>query len=79
MRLTIDNISDELEKALRSKAEAEGKTVNQLALEALQAAAGARANGKKRDFSRVAGSWVDEPVFEQVRNAHEQIDPDRWK
>jgi plasmid stability protein len=79
MRITIENIPDELEKALRLRAEAEGKSVNQLALEALQAAAGMAEDGKKRDFSGVAGSWVEEPVFSQVRNAHEQIDPDRWK
>ena len=76
MRLTIDNIPDDLERALRSKAQAEGKTLNELAIEALQLAASAGAAAKRRDFGAVAGTWVDEPLFEQVRNAHEQIDVD---
>jgi plasmid stability protein len=76
MRLTIENIPDELEKALRARAEAEGKTMNDLALEALRSAA---AGTRKRDFSGVAGTWVDDPAFEQVRRAHDQIDPDVWR
>lgn len=78
MRLTIDNIPDKLEQALRSKASAEGKTLNDLALEALHAVAG-NGGSKKRDFGAVAGTWVDEPAFEEVRRMHDQIDPDLWK
>lgn len=78
MTLVLRDIPEEVEQALRAKAEAEGKTPEQVAIEALSANAALK-GGKKSDFSRVVGTWVDDPIFDEVRREHDQIDPDLWK
>lgn len=78
MTLVLRDIPEDVERALRAKAQAEGKTPEQVAIEAL-AATTSPSSAKKSDFSAVVGTWVEDPVFEQIRREHEQIDPELWK
>ncbi len=80
MQYTIRNIPRRLDKALRAKARAEGKSLNKIAVEALEAAMGV--NGelpKRRDLSGIVGTWVEDPAFDAVIREHDQIDPELWK
>ena len=62
---------------MRAKAKAEGKSVDQVALEAIKAGLGLSAGRKKkRDLSDVAGTWVEDPVFDEIREFHERVDPE---
>lgn len=77
MQYTIRNIPRRIDQALRRKAKAEGKSLNQAAVEAL--AAGLALNGEPvehHDLDHLIGSWVSDPAWEQVRRDHEQIDPE---
>ena len=77
MNLQIQNIPKRVDKALRAKAKAEGKTLDQVALEAIENGLGLSASGgKQRDLSDIAGTWVEDPIFDEVRRSHEAIDPD---
>ncbi len=77
MHLQIQNIPRQVDEALRARAKAEGKTLDQVALEAIESGLGLNgAASKKRDLNDVAGTWVDDPAFDQARQSHERIDPD---
>jgi len=80
MQYTIRNVPKQVDKALRAKAKAEGKSLNHVAVEAMKAGLHVSDERVKyRDLSDLAGAWVDDPVFDEVRRYHEQIDPDIWK
>jgi len=73
---TIRNIPDRVDRALRRRAKAAGKSFNQVALEAL--ASGADESLRpKRDFSEVIGSLAEKEAFrmdEEILNQR-RIDP----
>ena len=79
MTLTIRDIPEQLESALREKARSEGKTIDQVALDAISAAVGVASNAKKRDLSDLAGTWVEDPQFDQIMREQDRIDPEMWK
>ncbi len=80
MQYTIRNIPPEVDKALRAKAKAEGESLNETLVGALGEALGVSGTQiKRRDLSDIAGTWVDDPVFDEVRELHERIDPEIWK
>jgi hypothetical protein len=77
VNLQIQNIPRQIDEALRARAQAEGKTVDQVALEAIESGLGLSASGgKQRDLSDIAGTWVEDPIFDEVRRSHEAIDPE---
>ena len=58
----------------------EGKTLDQVALDVLKAGVGISEQPvKRRDLSEIAGTWVEDPIFEEIRKEHEQIDSKIWK
>jgi hypothetical protein len=79
MTLTIRDIPAPLEQALRERARAEGKTIDQVALDAISAAVGVTSAIRKRDLSDIAGTWVEDPQFDQIMREQDRIDPQMWK
>ena len=80
MQYTIRDIPKEVDKALRAKAKAEGKSLNQTTVEVLAAAVGiGQANRKYRDLSDIVGSMIRDPEFDRVMEEQDQIDPELWK
>ena len=80
MTYTLENVPDELDRALRARAAAERKTPEQAILDALARDLGVDSvSEKKRDLSDIAGkcSIDDETraVFQELR----RIDPEMWK
>jgi hypothetical protein len=39
----------------------------------------ALSTGRQRDLSDLAGTWVDDPAFDQAIRDQDQVDPDLWK
>ncbi len=77
MQYTIRNIPRKIDKALRAKAKAEGKSLNAAALDALEAALGVAGRPvKRRDLSFLAGSWVEDPAFDEAIREQRRIDPE---
>ena len=78
MQYTIRKVPKSVDKAFRAKAKAEGKSLNQLAIEALaqRAGVGGAAAAPKRDLSFMRAHPDD---VRAIRHAHElcdQIDPE---
>jgi plasmid stability protein len=80
MQYTIRDIPEDVDKALRAKAKAEGKSLNQTTVEVLTAAVGiGQAKRKYRDLSDLVGSMIRDPEFDRVMEEQDQIDPEIWK
>ena len=78
MPYTIANIPRELEEALRRRASDQGKSLDQVAVEALSAGLGIN-GAKQRELGDLAGTWVEDPQFDRIIREQDQVDPDLWK
>ena len=80
MQYTIRNIPDYLDATLRDFARREGKSLNQVAVAALVRGAGlAERERVKRDLSDVAGTWQEDPAFENAIQEQQKIDEAIWR
>ena len=76
MRYTLRDVPPSVDAALRRRARAAGKSLNAIALEALERGAGlAEAAVRQRDLSDITGTWVEDDEFdraikEQHRDRH---------
>jgi hypothetical protein len=77
VKYTIRNIPPAVDIALREMARAAGKTLNQVALEAL--AEGIGMPRKRRNLDDIVGSWKEDKDFDEAIAAQHQIDEDLWK
>ena len=80
MQYTLRKIPSELDQALREAAKEQHKSLNQVAIEALQRAVG-KSEGepvKRRDLKDVVGSWVADPVIDAALEDQRRVDPESW-
>ena len=80
MQYTIRGIPPTVDVALRKRALAAGKSLNEVAIEALAEGAGViGVPRKRRDLDDIAGSWKADKAFDEAIAAQDQIDKDLWK
>jgi len=80
MQYTLRNIPGTLDCVLRERAQSQGKSLNQTALEALARGAGYGAEAVRfRDLTDIAGTWVDDPEFDRALEDQDTVDEDLWK
>ncbi len=79
MQYTIRNVPRTLDEALRRAARERGKSLNEVAIEALTRGAGvAGERSRQRDLSDIAGSWRNDPAFDCALAAQDTIDEEMW-
>lgn len=80
MQYTIRGIPPAVDEALRKRAKAAGKSLNEAALEALAEGTGVTGTPRKRrDLSDIVGTWVEDPEFDAAIADQDRIDDDLWK
>lgn len=82
MQYTIRNIPKRVDQALRKKAKSQGRSLNDVAIEALAIATGMIVPAKpvqRIDLSDIAGTWVEDPEFDKIMAEQDQVDPEMWK
>jgi hypothetical protein len=79
MQYTIRNIPSELDQALKARAKKLGKSVNQVALEALAQSIGQPV--KRRSLRGMPGAWSKKEAisFDRFLVDHRRIDEELWK
>ncbi len=80
MQYTVRKVPAALDKAIRGKARAEGKSLNEVAVEALVQGLGL--DGKsipRRDLGDIAGTWTKDKAVEEALAAQDRVDADLWK
>ena len=80
MQYTIRNVPNYLDAALRVSAREQGKSLNEVAIEALARGFGlGQARVRQRDLSDIAGSWRKVPAFERALAAQDTVDEEMWQ
>jgi plasmid stability protein len=77
---TLRDIPPALDRALRERAQQEGKSLNQVAREALKRGVGLPDPGQvSDDLDALAGSWQDDPAFDEAIRQQDTVDPEAWR
>ena len=80
MQYTIRNVPTTLDAELRRRALEEGKSLNEVAIEALARGAGISGErSRKRDLSDIVGTWQHDPEFDEAIAAQDTVDEDLWR
>jgi hypothetical protein len=80
MQYTIRGIPDGVDEAIRERARAEGKSLNEVAVDALADGLGLGASEiVRRDLSDVAGTWKRDAALEAALAEQHHVDADLWK
>jgi hypothetical protein len=79
MQYTIRSVPKALDAMLRDRARKEGKSLNEMVLQALARAMGfSKEPVRQRDLSRMAGTWVEDPEFDRAVEDQDRIDEELW-
>ncbi|MDE0450039.1 MAG: hypothetical protein OXH96_25505 [Spirochaetaceae bacterium] len=77
---TIRRVPSRLDQELRRKAREEQRSLNEMALRALERGLGlAEEQPRYHDLDDLAGTWVDDPEFDRAIEAMDQVDPELWR
>ena len=82
MQYTIRNIPKRVDQNLRRRAKEQGRSLNDVVVEALSIISGVvepQQPIKYRDLSDIAGSWVEDPEFDKIMKEQDQVDPRDWQ
>lgn len=80
MQYTIRNVPDILDEALRKAARERGKSLNEVAIDALARGAGLVGEIRpQRDLGDIAGTWHNDATFESALAAQDTIDEEMWQ
>jgi plasmid stability protein len=80
MQYTIRNVPDRLDAALRRAARERGKSLNEVAIDALARGAGIIGERvRQRDLSGIVGTWREDPAFERALADQDTVDDEMWQ
>lgn len=80
MQYTIRRIPRTVDDAIRERARATGKSLNEAVVDVLADGAGVRGvPRKRRDLSDIAGTWKADKTFDAVLADQDRIDKDLWR
>ncbi len=80
MQYTIRGIPAVVDDALRARARAGGKSLNEVVVDALAAGAGVTAAPRRRrDLGDLAGTWKTDKAVESALAAQDEPDEDLWR
>lgn len=79
MQYTIRNVPTPLDAALRRSARERGKSLNEVAIEALAKGAGLSERWPQRDLSDIAGTWRKDAAFDSAVAAQDTVDKELWR
>jgi hypothetical protein len=80
MQYTIRGIPSAVDAALRQRARASGKSLNEATLDALSEGSGmAGLPRKRRDLGDIAATWKSEKSVDDALADQDRIDPDLWR
>jgi hypothetical protein len=80
MQYTIRGVPDTLDAALRERARAAGKSLNEVAIEALADGVGVTSAARqRRNLDDIVGTWKPDKAFDEAIADQDQIDENLWK
>ena len=78
-QLTLRQIPEKVKRKLQEAARGEGKSLNRVALEALEKGLGIADEAVEyHDLDDLAGTWVEDPEFDRVIEELDRVDAGLW-
>ncbi len=80
MQYTIRGIPTAVDAALRQRARATGKSLNEAAIDALTESSGVAGSPmKRRDLGDIVGTWKNEKAVDDALADQDRVDADLWR
>lgn len=80
IQYTLRGIPRRVDQALRRKAREEGSSLNQAAIQAIARSLGlAEEKPVYHDLDDLAGTWVEDPAFDEAIREMDTVDADLWR
>jgi hypothetical protein len=80
MQYTLRNVPATLDQALRRCARDRGKSLNDVAIEALARGVGISGDrSRQRDLSDIAGTWRKDAAFDSALAEQHTVDKEMWR
>jgi len=80
MQYTIRRIPKAVDNAIRDRARATGKSLNEAAVEALSEGTGVHGSKRKRrDLGDIAGTWKPDKALEAALADQDRVDQRLWR
>jgi plasmid stability protein len=80
MQYTIRSIPAHVDRALRERSTGEGKSLNEVVIEALERGLDLEGHPvRRRDLGAIAGSWIRDREVDRALDDQRKIDPDLWR
>jgi plasmid stability protein len=80
MQYTIRGVPDAVDEALRARARAEGRSLNDVAVEALADGLGlGETDVVRRDLSDIVGTWKRDAAVDAALAAQDRVDAELWE
>ena len=80
MQYTVRGVPKAVDEALRRRARVEGKSLNEVAIEALAEGLGLGTEPViRRDLGDIAGTWETDAAVEAALAAQDKVDEALWK
>lgn len=77
---TIRGVPAEVDNALRERARRYGRSLNAVALEALERGLGLTPDpARHHDLDSLAGTWVDDTGFDRAIEEMDRVDDEQWR
>ena len=79
MQYTLRNVPDYVDAALRRTAQRQGKSLNEVAVQALANGAGLSDSPRpRRSLADIAGTWQEDPAFNTAIAEQQVVDEKLW-
>lgn len=80
MQYTIRNIPPHLDDAVRRRARAEGRSLNEIAIEALERGMGvSEGRTSYRSLGGITGTWTEDAEFDAAIDEQDRVDDELWR
>lgn len=79
MQYTIRNIPKRLDLRIRGQAEQQGVSLNKAALEVLARGVDMDPAAEHHDLDDLAGTWIDDPAFDEAVAEMDRVDEELWR
>lgn len=81
IQYTVRNVPARADEALRRRASELGLSLNEILRRAIikEAGLGKETRQEYRDLDHLAGTWVEDPIFDAVLAEQDRVDKELWK
>jgi hypothetical protein len=78
IQYTIRGVPEELDTVLRQEAAEYGKSLNSLLIDKIAESCKLQQIPRTNGLEKFAGTWIDDPEFDEAMKDHDIVHPQEW-